>query len=49
MSVASVWEIVLEMHKGKLTIAQPAALAKMVADLEADLLPVRMEHALGVL
>ncbi len=50
VSVASLWEIVLKIQKGKLAMPQPAAtLAKMVADLEADLVPVRIEHAAGVL
>ena len=50
VSVASVWGIVLKIQEGKLGMPQPAAmLARMIADLEADLLPVRMEHALGVL
>lgn len=50
VSVASLWEISIKIQKGKLTMSQPAAtLAKMIADLDADLVPVRMEHALGLL
>ena len=50
VSVASVWELVLKIQKGKLAMPQPAAtIAQMIADLEADVVPVRMEHALGLL
>jgi PIN domain nuclease of toxin-antitoxin system len=50
VSVASLWEIAIKIQKGKLALQQPAAtLAQMIADLGADLVPVRMKHALGLL
>lgn len=50
VSVASLWEVAIKIQKGKLAISQPGAtLARMIADLDADLVPVRKEHILGVL
>lgn len=50
VSAASMWEIAVKIQNGKLGIPQPAAtLARLIADLEAELVPVRIEHALGVL
>lgn len=50
VSVASMWEIAVKIQNGKLGIPQPTAtLARLIADLEAELVPVRIEHALGML
>lgn len=50
VSVASLWEMVIKIQKGSLAIGNPTAtIPQMIKDLDADLMPVRMEHVLGVL
>ena len=50
VSVASLWEIVIKVQKGKLSLDSPKqALLQAISDLAAEVLPVRLEHVLGVL
>lgn len=50
LSIASIWEIVVKVQKGKLTLDRPEeALQQAISDLGVELLPVSFEHCLGVL
>jgi PIN domain nuclease of toxin-antitoxin system len=50
VSVATFWEIVVKVQKGKLSFDAPEqAIGQAISDLAADILPVRLEHVLGVL
>jgi PIN domain nuclease of toxin-antitoxin system len=50
LSVASMWEIVIKVQAGKLPLPQPAGpyLVKQLAQNQIELLPVSLDHVLGV-
>jgi PIN domain nuclease of toxin-antitoxin system len=50
LSVASMWEIMIKVQAGKLPIPQPAGpyLVKKLAQNQIELLPVSLDHVLGV-
>jgi PIN domain nuclease of toxin-antitoxin system len=50
LSVASIWEIVIKVQAGKLPLPQPAGpyLVKKLAQNQIELLPVSLDHVLGV-
>lgn len=50
VSVATIWEIVIKVQKGKLGLDSSAnTLKQAISDLAAELLPIRLEHVLGIL
>jgi PIN domain nuclease of toxin-antitoxin system len=50
LSVASMWEIMIKVQAGKLPLPQPAGpyLVKKLAQNQIELLPVSLDHVLGV-